>query len=471
MSVSQSQTPAVATAPEVAVEAPPTGSRGTAGNAARAAQVSAAGTPATPATPGTPATPELPAATLPVADQTIALAAGRDPDVVARVTAMRAASRLDPLFAALPMGGTTMTQPLKDAMYKFLSSSAVTVPEARVLFKHRFNHDAGERGATWTMPMLRAVWDQLALLPDRDVSQNTVLATINAVAGGGGTGPSWEAPTVVNTINLGMANSVQGMAHVVRHEIGHAVHAQIPSTVNAWLQGEIGFWFLPGDATGTQTWIEELGGFPANYTVSGAAKTVGENEKKRAAEMLKSYLGPGSSWSPARAAVDTGASADDAALWQAMPQNVKDAVTASPAHWYSNYQSFKAGRRGTYFLNYWYARPFWMSAAAKAIVTATGDNYTAMSEKEFFANAYAEYFKDPAGYADHSKWGGSLPANVKNFFKNNILERQPYTAPAATPAAPAANAAGGATTRTRAAPTPGASLVSATPGGSGIDTP
>ena len=63
---------------------------------------------------------------------------------------------------------------------------------------------------------------------------------------------------------------------------------------------------------------------------------------------------------------------------------------------------------------------------AKAAIAATGDNYSAMSEKEFFANCYAEYFADPAGAKDKTKWGGSLSADVKSFFKKHIVERHPY---------------------------------------------
>ena len=70
-----------------------------------------------------------------------------------------------------------------------------------------------------------------------------------------------------------------------------------------------------------------------------------------------------------------------------------------------------------------------MSEEAVSVVKATRDNYTAMSEKEFFANCYAEYFKDPNGYMDHSKWGGNLPGKVQKFFADHIVDRQPYTPP------------------------------------------
>ena len=119
---------------------------------------------------------------------------------------------------------------------------------------------------------------------------------------------------------------------------------------------------------------------------------------------------------------------------------VRNACVQSTPSWYDNYTNFAGGSRGTYFLNYWYTRPFWMSSTASAVVAATGDTYTAMSEKEFFANAYAEYFEDPAGYNDHSLWGGSLPESVKTFFSKHIVQRQPYTPPATATTRDAQNA-------------------------------
>lgn len=46
----------------------------------------------------------------------------------------------------------------------------------------------------------------------------------------------------------------------------------------------------------------------------------------------------------------------------------------------------------------------------------------------------------PAGCTDPSKWGGGLDTATKSFFKDTVLNHQPYTPPAAAPAAPAAGA-------------------------------
>ncbi len=346
-----------------------------------------------------------------------------------------AGARLDPL-----LDGATRGAGMSAAARIGLRRLAQQMPTAQAFkaFRARFNHEIRDVTGAWTMANLLAVWDQLEVLPDTDVSSNTVLTTFDAIVGGGAFGPSWESPSMVNTIQIGEDNTPANLAHTVRHEVGHAVHAQIPGQINPWLEGEIGFWYYEGNA-GLRRWIEELGGFPTEYAKADGSKApVAAAEQDRAIAMVASFLGGGASWNPTRPTVEDAQTPEDAALWAAMPTAVRDAITNSPGHWYTNHATWQTGARGRYFLNYWYGRPFWMSARAQAVVAATGDNYTAMSEKEFFANVYAEYFEDPAGYADHTRWGGSLPADVQQFFAKHVVERQPYAPPAGAAPTPGA---------------------------------
>ena len=87
-------------------------------------------------------------------------------------------------------------------------------------------------------------------------------------------------------------------------------------------------------------------------------------------------------------------------------------------------------------MSYWYAKFCYLGDNAKAMFDILRD-YAAMAPNELFADTYSTYFADPAGYSDHRLWGNNpaLPADGKAFFFNNILERHPYTPPAATPAA------------------------------------
>jgi hypothetical protein len=360
------------------------------------------------------------------------------------VAAMRTAALWGPMVAGLPNGSAVLPA-TRIAMFRFVKAIAVTVDEARELFHHRFNHDAVSSGANWTLDQLKLVWENLETLPDQDVSDNTVLTTFQAINHTGAFGPSWENTAAVNTIQIGDKHPPALMAHTVRHEVGHAVHAQLQASVNPWLQS-IGFWFLDAaPEPSLRGAIADLGGFPATYTNdAGAVVPFGQAEQATAVDMLKSFVGTTPSWDPTRASVVTAQAADKTAIWNSMPAGVQGIATKSPGSWYAHYKGFQTGPKGKYFLNYWYHRAFYMSATAEAAVDAIGDNYTAMSEKEFFANCYAEYFKEPGGYVDHNVWGGRLPGAVKDFFKTNILERQPYTPPAAAPTSPAATGAGGA---------------------------
>ncbi len=307
----------------------------------------------------------------------------------------------------------------------------MTLEQIKPAFEARFDvaleeeedEDTGET-AEWSVEMLRAIWTHLHVLPAQDVSENTVLEAFRAIEGSGG---FWAGG---NSVEIGEDKNPDAVAHTVRHEIGHAVHTSISGTIDAWLQAEMNMWHHTGDSDGLDTWISELGGFPDKWTNdAGEEQDFGNAQETKVLAMLESYMGPGSKWGPARTSITDSQDADDVAAWNAMPANVQDAVTQSTEKWYNNYSNWASGTKGKYFLNYWYAVPYYMGSTAEAVVGATGENYTAMSYKEFFANCYAEYFEDPAGYADHSLWGGSLPASVQDFMKKHILERQPYTAP------------------------------------------
>lgn len=373
-----------------------------------------------------------------------ALVAFRDADVARVVERARTVALLTPMITGItapPASAATRT-----AMRRLLDVGNLNITEAKALFKQRFNHEARAEQTEWRLDILKAVWAQLDRLPDQDVSGNTILTTFNAINGGGGTGPSWEAPGSINTIRLGQASSPAAMAHTVRHEIGHAVHAQISGQVNPWLQGEMQFWFLGGDKAGVKTWLEQLDAWPANYTdAAGAAKPMTDTEKDRIATMVETWMGRGG-WGPSRTNITDGQPAELVTMWNAMPAKMKNGVAQSTSNWYSNWTNFQQGAGSKYFfLNHYYHRPFHFGPKAAEVIRATGDNYTAMSEQEFFANSYAEYFKDPAGYSDNSKWGGNLPGSVKEFFKKVVVSRQPYTAPAAAPVAGAAGSPTGAT--------------------------
>jgi hypothetical protein len=318
----------------------------------------------------------------------------------------------------MPQGGA-MPASMRQFLYTLIERGAVELAEAKQLFEVRFRHPlsgsgAGVTAADWDMDKLKLLWRQLDALPDADVSENQIWGAMTAIAGSGGFYKG-------SHIEIGVQASEAKMTHTVRHEIGHGVHAQLQSTVDAWLQGSIDFW-----TTDWATWISDLGGFPDKYQhPSEGEKPFDDTAQQAVRGMIESFTNR-ANWGPTRTAPDTGKSALEQAYWAAMPDAVKNACAQSTTRWYNNWSNFQQANGRSYFLNHWYKTPYRFGATAATAITATGDNYSAMSEKEFFANCYAEYFEDPAGKDDHSKWGGSLPGSVKDFFTTCVVERHPY---------------------------------------------
>jgi hypothetical protein len=324
--------------------------------------------------------------------------------------------------------GTELSRPMKTALLH-IASGPVTVPQARELFEVRFNHPivdqppagaapagapAAPATAVWTLDTIRQVWRQLDGLPDQDVSGIQIWGAFQALNTSGGFYKGTH-------IEIGVNASPEKMAHTVRHEVGHGVHAALAGVVNAWLQGSIDFWY-----TDFATWIDELGGYPAVYQdPADGEKTFDDAARANVLAMVEGFTNSGN-WNPAKATPDAGADDTRKAQWAAMGEQLKNACAQSKAYWYSNWASFQqvGGRR--YFVNHWYHRPYRFGAAAASGITASGDSYSAMSELEFFANCYAEFFHDPTGVDDHSKWGGGLPGVIKEFFTTCIVQRHPY---------------------------------------------
>lgn len=360
--------------------------------------------------------------------------AGRGDSVI--TAAVAAIEAYGPGWAALTAGlpvGSALSAPQRAALLKMVCVGNPTTAHAVELFRLRFNTRIENDSGAWTLENIRVVWRQLDVLPDQDVSDNTVLEVFRATSGGGGMQGG-------DYIEIGEAQpDVNELGHTVRHEIGHTVHdGPMKAQVDSWLRDGVKMWFYSADAAGMRSWVSDLGGFPAQYTDgTGATQAFGPAEQQRVLDMLLAYVGSGSVWAPSRPTVGDPAVAGDTELWAAMGANVKNAVDQSVENWYTNHGNWQSGPKGKYFLNYWYRTPYYMSAEAEAIVNITED-YASMSHYELFADAYAEYFKNPAGYTDRTQWGGRLDAATKSFFANTILDHQPYTPPAAAPAAPAA---------------------------------
>ena len=308
--------------------------------------------------------------------------------------------------------------------------------QVRIAYELRFKHPlldnsiadpSYEDNADWTRRKTKRVWDQLAVLPDADVAGNDRVDEM--VADGGLWG--FYSPDS-DSVSIGMGLPPKQMAHTVRHEIGHAVHAQHASMIDLWLEHEIGYIEFDATAAGFRDWIDELGGFPSTFRgPAGRVQPYDTAVQDEIISALMGFTGSGS-FHPTRAAVATPLSAQLTAAWQNMPRAVRNAATQVTSFWWHEYKSWPIGDRGGYYLNHWYGTPNCLSQTAYRIVKSTRQNYTAMSRYEFFANCYAEFFANKNGFLDQSKWGGRLPASVQDFFRNHLLDSMPYTPPAST---------------------------------------
>lgn len=332
------------------------------------------------------------------------------------IALLKSTAKYDPWVAALGLG--KLHNMAATAMDNLVMDSIITGADLKVMFKVRYAVDIADGSAAWTDDNIRVTWRQMSQLPAQDVNGNKNTAISILTANGGNGGGTYNSGT--KKIDLGQnGGDEENLTETVRHEIGHGVHEQLKGEVNQWLKNDIGFVDVS-----FKDFVDELGGFPATYSYNGSQHAFTEQYKNDMVTLVDQSTGA-SSWSPV-GPVGQGQDPQYAAMWAAMPAAVRNGVTQSKANWFSNFENFQKKNGSFYFLNHWYHTPMKFSQKAANVIHATNDKYAAMSDKEFFATSYAEYFRDPTGIKDHKNWGGNLPGSVKSFFKECIVQRNPY---------------------------------------------
>lgn len=322
-----------------------------------------------------------------------------------------------------------ISRPIQQGLRRVLDG--LTLEEAKRAYAIRFGHELVDdlpsvsNDLKWTIKNITILWDQLDVLPESDVKRNTMIDVMIALQSGGG----WASEST-KTIAIGVEATPENIAETVRHEIGHAVHFNESGLIDNWLKNDIQFIEFGSDKQGYRSWLDELGGFPSAWMdASGKQQSLHDDIINRFIDQLQIYVGR-SDWSPTANSFQEllekdPLNKDILALWSNMPKNVTQAINNSTAYWYRDYKTWGSGPKGKYFLNFYYGRPFSMSARAEKAVDATS-SYASMSHFEFFAECYTEFFADPNGFVNNSLWGGKLPNDVKTFFTNHVLHDQPY---------------------------------------------
>lgn len=388
------------------------------------------------------------------------------PGIVANVPDWEALIARLPRAGAMPTTTRTALKRVKDHL---------GAAPAKAAFERRFGHALTERlevtaspgqeateedrragtaaPVQWLPGDIRAVWNQMDVLPDGDVTGSTIFVALQAIRSDSFASGYWTAPNIQITQGAGATPS--SLQHTVRHEIGHAVEdGPLGESIRAWLKKDVGFWYMSAKEAGIAELVGDLGGWPRSWTdASGASKSFGESEQQRVEALLIAHSGSTRALSATGRALPnpTAPTTDDERLYAALNPRIQSCFALSADHWFYQHTTLPRGPRGRVFYNHYYERPYYFSDLAETTVNAIGDSYTAMSESEFFANCYAEYFKDPAGCNDHARWGGALPAPVRQFFARVVLEHQPYAEGSYGAASP-----GGTKAPASAAPTAGA---------------
>jgi hypothetical protein len=307
----------------------------------------------------------------------------------------------------------------RDALYTLVARKLVTREQGLDLFERRFRLSfvAAAPEIVISLAELAVVWRALDALPESDISNDSLRHLVLQQAKSGGT---YDAS--VDSVYLPDEADPVWMAHAVRHEVGHAVHDRLRSDVDGWLVADMGFVDVSLD-----DWVRALGGYPATWTWNGERRAFVDADRGNANWLIRSFVNR-NTWNATRPTLN-GVDGKDS-YWKDLaddlPIGIRAGCHASAKAFYAHWREFPIAKGQHYFINHYYEKFMRFGPAAAGVIEATGDDYTAMSPAELFANAYAEYFADPRGARNPEHWGGRLPAPVKAFFRRTIVEHQPY---------------------------------------------
>lgn len=244
------------------------------------------------------------------------------------------------------------------------------------LFQLRFDVDLDDEWARNEDPDdVDTLWQLLRELPDSHVEGNVRFRSIALEPGSGG---SYTAQTKAVSIGAGALTNDEAFQDVVRHEVGHAVHAGHTEAVDDWLAREFGWRLFAADDEGVEAWAAQMGSF----------RQLERRQRCDVVRHIQSCLGRGASWTPGPR---PGVAADD--VWYGRNFGPRLVYEGSPARWFLQSQLWYREEGRAFALNYWYGQPMVVHASTiELVVTAMPSLYALMSPQEFFAEIYALYY-------------------------------------------------------------------------------
>ncbi|MEZ4268088.1 MAG: hypothetical protein R3F39_17115 [Myxococcota bacterium] len=364
-----------------------------------------------------------------------------------------------PWLAAMPRspGLTTAERAAVKAIFDRSTVVEVAVTLSEIRWGCTFT------GTPWTLDDLARVWVVMDALPDPQAEGNAVLQNYNRLTTTGG---SWDETT--GTVNLGMGDTahvgafyedqtwgtkavtaaalgiteaqVDGRvadgrletrtngagvaefrvaevrhayyAHTILHEVGHSVDTMLGSHTDIVYNQAGWFVYATGQA---EQWVDAMSGW-GGISAPHKQQMVGLLDQRLASS---TEIG-----GPSGAALDLVPSTHAAHL----PANaavpiVQHLGSAPDAFMYTN--PVRANGK-VFSMNHYYRR--WMSCSERALEAQVRD-YSLFAPEEWFADAYAEYYRlyDGSPATDAMK-GGNLPAWVKQWFDANVdaIGRDPH---------------------------------------------
>lgn len=224
---------------------------------------------------------------------------------------------------------------------------------------------------------IETLWRVLDALPETHATGNGWIREIDlAPEGDPKLAGSYSQATREISIAPTELGQPESLRRVIRHEVGHAVHASQEQVVTDWLGTRFGWRSFSLDDDGIDEWVRLAGGWGGLW----------EDDRRAVRAVLRAAVGPGSRWTPGPLPELT-----TTHPWHRPAFGPRLAFEQTGTDWYERYRSWHRVGGTAVFLNSWYATLMAVDLPTLDIVARMPRSFAAMSPKEFFAELYALY--------------------------------------------------------------------------------